>query len=236
MWRWTPRIRSVAYLSIVTALAAATACSSSSESLPTAPPSTPGVSPSGVKLAIDSASNLQTAMVGTPISVTAHLTNADGSAATNQTVTWSVTGGAGKVSSATSTTDTKGAVSVAWTLDTLAGTNQLTATITGVSVLVYATGTSGPLAALRRVSPDSQIVVSGASLALVVKSVDKYGNPVGSVPVTWSASGGALTPTSTTSGTAGNATVTFTADAKPAKYTITATTGTLQVAFALSGI
>lgn len=233
MSRPTTHIRSFAYLGLIAALAA---CSASTDSTPTTAPLPPGVSAAGVKLAIDSVSNLQTATVGTPISVSAHLTNAaDGTPASGQTVTWTVSGGAGKVASATTTSDAQGATTVAWTLDTLAGNNQLTGGLPGVTVLVYATGTAGPLAALKRVTADSQ-VVAGASMALVVKSVDKYGNPVDSVPITWSATGGVLSPSATISGAAGNATVTFTAAPTPAKYTITAIAGALQVAFALSGI
>jgi adhesin/invasin len=232
----TTHIRSFAHLGLIAALAASTACGSDS-STPTTPTLPPGVSATGVKLAIDSVSNLQTATVGTPISVTAHLTNAtDGTVAPGQTVTWTVSGGAGKVASATTTTDAQGATTMAWTLDTLAGTNQLTAGIPGATVLIYATGTAGALTSLKRVTADSQVVVGGGSMAFVVKSVDKYGNPVDSIPITWSASGGVLTPSATITGAAGNATVTFTADPAPAKYTITAIAGALQVAFALSGI
>jgi phage tail sheath gpL-like len=52
---------------------------------------------------------------------------------------------------------------------------------------------------------------------------DKSGNAVPGATVTWTASGGSLTTTSTVTGSSGNGQVVFSTDATPKSYTVTAT-------------
>lgn len=52
---------------------------------------------------------------------------------------------------------------------------------------------------------------------------DGGAHPVSGVAVSWAATGGALTATTTTSGASGNAEVVFSSDATPRSYSVTAT-------------
>lgn len=174
--------------------------------------------------------------LGTPISV--HLADQSGNAMSGVLITWTVMSSGGTVDSATSTTNSTGDAVTHWTLGTTAGLDSLlAATSSGVTSTITASATAGAFATLAKVSGDSQSVAAGtASAAMVVKTVDQYGNPVAGVAVTWSVSGGgSLSATSTTSDSNGLAQVVLTTTPSPASYGVTATaTGATPVTFALN--
>jgi hypothetical protein len=82
--------------------------------------------------------------------------------------------------------------------------------------------------------------VSGSSTLLTARATDRGGNPVPGVTITWTATGGALTLTQTTTGASGNADVVFTAGSiggPAASYTVTATAqGIGSVSFKVTGL
>ncbi|MEP6491300.1 MAG: Ig-like domain-containing protein [bacterium] len=233
-----PEVRSSFRVLLACLLVGAAACGSDSGSTNVPPPSTPGTSPTtGISITTDSASALQVATVGTVVHVTTHLKNVDGSPAASQTVTWTVLTGGGTVTATTSTTDASGAAKIDWTIGTIAGSNSLQGAITGASAQALATGNADVFTTLTRASADSLQVVATASMALVVKAGDKYGNPVPGVTVSWTSSGGTPSPTTTTTGATGNATITFITGGTPATYTVTATAqGTPPISFTVKGI
>jgi adhesin/invasin len=193
---------------------------------------------SGFSISVDSLNNMQTAPAGTTITVVATVANPDKTPAKSQVVTWKVTGGGGTVSDSTTTTDATGTTRVKWTLGTTSGANLLTAGSAGAAFIVTATGQPGALAKLVKVTPDTQRVVSSGLVSLVVRPADQFGNPIPNIAVTWkSAGGGSVQPATATSGTSGNATVTFVTDAKATTYTITATApGVPAVTFTIIGL
>ncbi|MGD8726539.1 MAG: hypothetical protein PVH40_02785, partial [Gemmatimonadales bacterium] len=147
--------------------------------------------------------NDQTGVVVTPLtdSLVVLATDVDGLPVANTTVTWSVTLNDGTVSPATSTTDANGLAATAWTLGSLAGANEVQATIPADTVTFVATGTAGDAAVLELVSGDAQSDTVGATLPLplVVRVTDLFGNPVQGTPVDFAtADGGTLTPVSPT--------------------------------------
>ena len=217
-------------LAALLALCLSAACHHDSS---TAPPTTTS---DVVKVTPDSATNLQVAVVGHTIHVTVIATNPNGSPASGQNAVWRISTGNGSISSTSTTTDANGKTGVEWTLGTVSGANVLVVSVgTGVTT-VTATGAPDSLRVLNKVSADSQHVVPAASMPLVVRAVDRFGNPVAGVVVTWTSTGGTIAPISTTTGNGGNAQVTFTADTIPAVYTITATTtGLAPVVFTLTG-
>jgi len=197
-----------------------------------------GGSLTGLTIVIDSASKSQTATIGTAIQIGLRVSDATATnGVANQTVTFSPDSGNGSVAPTSATSDASGRATVSWTLGTRSGTNTLKISVTGATSTVTATATAGPFAKLVKVTTDSQTVVASASASLVVRSADQYGNPVPNVPVTWTATGGTLTPAATTTGASGNASVTFTTTATPATtYTITATAaGAAPITFTLTG-
>jgi len=161
------------------------------------------------------------ATVGTSIPIHIHVTKA-GAGVANAPVTWTVSTGHGTVSSSTTTTDAGGGTFVNWTLGDTAGVNTISATAFDASATVRAIGTAGAAVSLAKVSTDSSAVVAGASIPLTVRAVDRGGNPVSGASIAWTTTGGALTGSSSTTGTAGNATIVLTTSAK-GTFSVTAT-------------
>ena len=99
----------------------------------------------------------------------------------NLGVTFAVTGGAGSVIGATPTTNGSGIAAVgAWTLDTLAGGNALTASAGALSAGFTATGLAAAPNRLLKLSGDGQtgVVNTALPVAPTVRLSDRYGNAV----------------------------------------------------------
>ena len=113
----------------------------------------------------------------------------NGSAIAGVAVSLTVGTGSGSVSATQMTTDVNGQVTVNWTLGTVAGTDTLAAQVGSLPVLdVLATATPDVPASVVVVSGDNQSGAVGTPLAsaMMVKVVDKYGNAVPNVTVTFS--------------------------------------------------
>jgi hypothetical protein len=170
------------------------------------------------------------ATVATAVPVRVKLTKS-GAVAPGAAVTWNVVSGHGTLSATSSTTNAAGIATVLWTLGDTAGINGITAASSDAALTFRALGTAGPVTALAKVTSDSSAVVTGASIPLTVRTTDKFGNGVSGAVVRWTATAGAFTTTSTTSGTSGNAQTVFTPATK-GTYTVSATlTGGATVTF-----
>jgi adhesin/invasin len=192
-------------------------------------------SANGFAITIDSGISGQNVPVGGQIIARVHVTK-DSLPAPGLTVSWSASAGHGTLSSPTSVTDAGGGASVTWTVGDTAGTNTLDAATSGVAVTIFATGIGGSAISLSRVSPDSQLVVAGATTLVVARAIDKFGNGSPNVTVTWTTTGGSLSASTTMTGSAGNASVNFTTGATPGTYTVTATAAGLgSVTFKVLG-
>lgn len=90
--------------------------------------------------------------------------------------------GAGRLTGATPMSDSNGVARVgSWTLDTIAGPNELTATVSSLSPVTFtAAGLPGPVASLTVAKGDSQSAGAGhaVSVAPEVRVWDAYENPV----------------------------------------------------------
>lgn len=204
-------LRSVLPVVVIASLA----CHHSSETGPTEDPNV-------LTVTVDSGSNAQFATVGHAVHVTVTASKNTGSPVPGQTARWNVEGGGGTLSSSSTVTDADGRTGVDWTLGTLAGLNTVTVTIGGGVAVVLATGTADTVKSLNKISTDTQTVVASASTPIVARAVDAFGNGVQGVIVAWSATGGSVTPATTTTGTSGNAQATFTSPTTPGTFTITA--------------
>jgi adhesin/invasin len=162
-----------------------------------------------------------TATVGTAVPVRVQVTKA-GAIVPNGTVKWKVSSGGGTVSSDSTTTDANGDASILWTLGDTAGYNVLAISSFDASAAYVALGTAGVATELTRVTADSSLVVAGASLPLSVRAMDRRGNGATGADITWSATGGEFTFTTTPAGATGGATTVFTTTA-PGTYFVTAT-------------
>jgi len=162
-------------------------------------------------------SNAQIGTVGQPLAnpVTVMVLAANGSPVAGVMVSWSIESGAGSISITSSPTDSLGIAAVSWTLGTVAGTDSLMASVSGLTpVVLSATANAGAVVALVKVSGDAQVVAAGSSAQpFVVKAVDAYGNAVAGVTVSWIPdNGGTLSVNTTVTGSDGIAQDTLIAD------------------------
>ncbi|HEY5220314.1 MAG TPA: Ig-like domain-containing protein, partial [Gemmatimonadaceae bacterium] len=151
-------------------------------------------------------------------------------------VTWAIVGGGGTVSPVTTAADTTGTAQAVLTLGNAAGTNTVSASVSPtLSISFTATATAAVPATITRVAGDSQVVVAGAALPVKpsVRVADAHGNAIVGATVTFAvtAGGGAVTGASQTTNASGVATVGGWTVGPSGAQALTATTGSLSVAF-----
>jgi plastocyanin len=122
----------------------------------------------------------------------------DGLPKSAATVTWSTPGTGASVSPTSTATDASGRAATSWTLGTVAGAQTARATLTGATgspVTFNGTATVGPIAAITKISGDSQSTGTGTPFAnpLQVKATDQYGNALNGLTATWSVQSGGVT-------------------------------------------
>ncbi|HVZ78305.1 MAG TPA: Ig-like domain-containing protein [Gemmatimonadaceae bacterium] len=165
-------------LAAALALALAAACSSSTESSHQGPPA---------RLDVTSGDG-QTATVGaavaTPLSV--RVSDANGKPVSGVSVAWTVSAGNGTVAPISPSTDASGLAQANFTVGTIAGVNQVTASVSGVTTAstFTITGTAGPAAKVA-ITPHTVALGCGLGSAQVSAAVqDRFGNAA-SGSVTW---------------------------------------------------
>jgi adhesin/invasin len=171
----------------------------------------------------------QSATVATAVTVapSAIVTDLLGAPVPGVEVVFAVASGGGTASGTVDTTDAGGVATVgSWTLGQSAGTNSLTATVSGLQPLTFtATGTPDAPATLTLISGDNQTADGGTTLPapLVVEAQDRYGNPVPNTTVVWSVSHGSASPTSGPTDATGRAQTSWTLGTAAQTQTSTAT-------------
>jgi subtilisin family serine protease len=175
----------------------------------------------------------QTGTVGQPLadSLVVVVQDAFGNASPGTVVTWTVTAGAGSLSSTSVLADAAGRAAVAWTLGTAAGqsTDSATASVSGLAsccVIFGAHADPGPVSTLSRVAGDNQTGTVGTTLpeSLVVVARDAFGNPVAGASVTWLATaGGTVSDATAPTDAAGRSTVSWTLSGAAGNQQATAT-------------
>lgn len=150
-----------------------------------------------------SAGDGQTAVVATAVLIapSVSVTDINGNAVSGTVVNFLVSSGGGSAAGASSTTNSLGiAALTSWTLGTTAGTNGMSAAVSGLTPAVFtATGIAGPPASITTESGGGQSALAGTLLSPIsVKVKDQFGNAVSNVGVTISVSagGGSVSPSS----------------------------------------
>ena len=177
-------------------------------------------------------SSASSVVAGSPVSITAQLTDAFGNVVTTggQTVTWSSTNG-GSFAPTTSATNSSGVATTTFTTSTTAGTSHIvTATTGGVSGSTTAITTTVGAAAKYVVTTNTAAPTAGGTVTVTAQLADANGNSVATSgqTVTWTKSGAGGSFASGTSTTDGNgvATVVFTtAVTAGVSYAFTGTDG-----------
>ncbi len=197
---------------LITLLAAAAAgswaCSDSGDNGPPPPPE-----PRATTITLVSGGG-QTATVDQtlPSAVVVRVDDQNGDPMAGQSISFAVTAGGGSIDPASATTDNGGQASTSWTLGTVAGAQQIRATVTGVTgleALVNATANPDVAHAAEIVHGNDQIGIISELLfdSLVVQVSDQFGNGVAghSVTFTATAGSGSVSPTDATTDADGKA-------------------------------
>ncbi len=156
-------------------------------------------------------------------------------------VTFSVTAGGGSVSPASATTGAAGTASTTFTLGPTVGTHTAQAAAGALGAVSFsATATSGPPAAIRKVSGDAQTRTVGDTVTVTVEVVDAFGNKVPNASVTFSvASGGgsvvAPAPVASPQGASSGTSSTDAQGRASARWTLGTTAGTQTLTASVSG-
>lgn len=110
----------------------------------------------------------------------------------------------------TALTTTEGKASAQWTLGSTSGSQTVVANVVGADALVVtfqaAVGASGANR-IEGVSGDDQQAAVGTALddSLVVRVLDRFGNPASGVEISWDADGGSVNPAAVSTGSDGRA-------------------------------
>lgn len=136
---------------------------------------------------LDAASDLTAnGVVGTalprPLLVT--VSDADGRPVAGATVTFAVTRGSGSVGARVATSDRQGQASTAWTLGTVAGPNEVTASVSGVaaSIKFEATAVAGAVSRIVLTPRNARILNGSDTTRVVALSTDQFGNTASPAP------------------------------------------------------
>ena len=154
-----------------------------------------------------------TGIVGQSASISVTVTGSDSQPYAGGVVSFSVTSGGGSVSPPSATTDQSGRAFTTWTLGQAVGAQQLTASLSGVSVTVQATALAGAPASIQAMNSFPGTFDPGTVLAqpAVFQVEDEYGNGVSGASVSFTASdGGSANPASTTTDSQGRASTAWT--------------------------
>src|SRR5690606_37456768 len=110
-----------------------------------------------------------------------------GKPVSGQPVSWTAGPGA-EITPASPTTDSNGRVTATWTLGPAAGAQKATANAASFSVEIEATAVAAEPDEITRLAGHAQSAPVGSVLpdSLSVRVVDRFGNPVPDVTVSWS--------------------------------------------------
>jgi hypothetical protein len=161
---------------------------------------------------------------------------ADGVGLPGVTVNFSAPVGAA-VGSASSVTDSSGKASTSFTIGTLPGPQNFTASAGALNVVIAESAITADVASIAIVSGDAQQDSVSAKLGpLKVRVTDAFNNPVGGVPVTWARTSGAgsLASATTSSGADGVATNTYSLGTTVGSGAVSASLGALSATFSFT--
>ena len=166
------------------------------------------------------------------------VTGEGGTPLPNVSVEWAIGNGGGSLTDTVATTDAAGQAKTTYTPGTAPGIARITAKAGSLPALQFTiTLVAGPPKELQKFGFANPAVVAGSTLPFSVKLVDAVGNGISGRAVSWAASGGSISATTSNTDAGGVATVSFTVGADPGSYSLTATAdGVPPVTFSVTAI
>jgi hypothetical protein len=167
-WRAAPR--AVALAALILGVSTFGACRASEGTGPSA-------TPTAVRM---QTGNQQTGVAGSalPVTLSVLVTDKDDKPVSGRRVDWDVGVGAGSVSPATSTTDSRGIATTSWTLGTNAGTARVNAQVNGVNPATFTAVVLPAPAAAMVATPDVGFLGVGDTLRVRGSLRDQFGNVI----------------------------------------------------------
>ena len=163
--------------------------------------------------------------------------NADGSPLANVEVRWSAGTGGGSLGTFVDTTNANGEASTIFYSPAPAGTAKVTATSGGAShqftITVIADSAAGSLVAY---GGNNAAALVGNPLTLTARAIDRFGNVIKGVDVTWTTSSGQLQASSGTTDSTGKTSTVITVGPDTGKVSIVATSKFNAVTFTVSSL
>jgi hypothetical protein len=137
--------------------------------------------------AINAASDLnRAAVVGSVIAkgLVVTVTDAQGRPVVDASVAFAVTAGNGTVNPAIAVTNSSGQATADWTIGTVVGTNEVTASVNGVSTQLHfdAAASAGPVASIAFTPQSARLAPTSDTLRISAQSLDQFGNPTTPAP------------------------------------------------------
>lgn len=123
--------------------------------------------------------------LGTPLSVI--VKDATGNAVSGATVEFRAAAGSGTVSPSAANTNGNGIATATWTLGTVAGALKVTASVSGVSSVVFHATALAGAATVVVTTPDRAYIGQGDTIRIAANARDQYGNNVEGQAITFSA-------------------------------------------------
>ena len=128
----------------------------------------------------------RTGTVGTAVTggLVVKVTDASGRPVQGAGVAFAVTLGNGSTSPRLATTNSSGLATTVWTLGTITGQNEVTATVSGLSTPIKfsAIGVSGPVSSISVSPPSARLLPSIDTTRLTIRSLDAFGNSATPAP------------------------------------------------------
>ncbi|HKW49861.1 MAG TPA: Ig-like domain-containing protein [Gemmatimonadaceae bacterium] len=180
----------------------------------------------------------QTVLVGNRASapLVALVKNTDGSPLPNVQVRWSVVSGGGSLTTIVDTTDVNGKVSNTYLSAAIVATAKVAAVAGGQSgefTVILAPDTTGTITAF---GGDGAAALVGNALTLTAKAVDRFGNAIKGIDVTWTTSSGQLQVQTGTTDSTGKTTNVITVGPDTGKVAIVATSRFNSITFTVSAL
>lgn len=172
------RIRSIAIAATLTSLVA---CSDATTTAPVAV-----ITPARALVRTGDGQQLTVASTANdPLAITVF--SSDGTPVQGTVVRWRVAAGTGTVRVDSSLTDASGIATNAFVAGTIAGVNQITATVASIDPVVFSETAlpDAPVQLMATIAPEDSLLEGTTLTSLGVRVVDKYGNGVPNATVTF---------------------------------------------------
>ena len=180
----------------------------------------------------------QTVLVGNRASapLVAVVKNASGSPLPNVQVRWSVTAGGGSLTTIVDTTDVNGQIRSTFLSPAIVGTAKVAAVASDQSTqftLILAADTVGTITAY---GGDGAAALVGYPLTLTARAVDRFGNAIKGIDITWTTSSGQLQLQTGTTDSTGKTTNVITVGPDTGKVAVTASSRFNSITFTVNAL